>query len=89
LEHPAAVGETFNICMDEPVDYRHVAEYLAGTRTLPNVEVPTPYHSTWLDNAKAKMLLGWRPRYNTERLIEDAWTYERSPDDPRNVWYPG
>jgi UDP-glucose 4-epimerase len=89
LEHPAAVGETFNICMDEPVDYRHVAEYLAGTRALPNVEVPTPYHSTWLDNTKAKMLLGWRPRYNTERLIEDAWTYERSPDDPRNVWYPG
>jgi hypothetical protein len=35
------------------------------------------------------MLLGWRPRYNTERLIEDAWNYQRSPDEPRNVWYPG
>jgi UDP-glucose 4-epimerase len=89
LEHPAAVRETFNICMDEPVDYQRVAEYLAETRSLPSVTVSTPYHSTWLDNTKAKLLLGWRPRYDTERLIEDAWTYQRSPDDPRKVWYPG
>ncbi len=26
--------------------------------------------STWLDNAKAKFLIGWRPRYDLERLIE-------------------
>jgi nucleoside-diphosphate-sugar epimerase len=89
LENPAAVGETFNICMDEPVNYRQVADYLAATRGLPVVKVPTPYHSTWLDNAKAKFLLGWRPQYDTERLIESAWTYQRSPDDPRKVWYPG
>jgi UDP-glucose 4-epimerase len=89
LEHPAAVGQTFNICMDEPVNYQRVAEYLAQTRGLPFVEVPTPYHSTWLDNTKAKLMLDWRPRYDTERLIDDAWAYQRSPDDPRIVWYPG
>ncbi|MBE1612111.1 NAD-dependent epimerase/dehydratase family protein [Actinopolymorpha pittospori] len=89
LSHPAAGGETFNICMDEPVDYQQVAEHLAKTRGLPAVTVPTPYHSTWLDNTKAKLLLDWRPRYDTERLVEDAWTYQRSPEDPRRVWYPG
>jgi nucleoside-diphosphate-sugar epimerase len=89
LDHPAAVGETFNISMDEPVNYRHVADHLAKTRDLAVVTVPTPYHSTWLDNTKAKLLLGWRPRYDTERLIDDAWAYQRSPDEPRNVWYPG
>lgn len=89
LEHPAAVGETFNICMDEPVDYRHVAEYLGKTHGLPAVTVNTPYHSTWLDNTKAKLLLDWRPRYDTERLIDAAWSYQRSADDPRKVWYPG
>jgi nucleoside-diphosphate-sugar epimerase len=89
LQHPAAVGETFNICMDEPVNYQRVAEHLAKTRDLPAVPVPTPYHSTWLDNAKAKLLLDWRPKYDTERLIDDAWAYQRSPDDPRKVWYPG
>ena len=28
--------------------------------------IPTPYHSTWLDNTKAKFLLGWRPRVRPE-----------------------
>jgi nucleoside-diphosphate-sugar epimerase len=89
LDHPAAVRQTFNICMDEPVDYRRVADYLAQTRGLPSVDVATPYHSTWLDNAKAKFLLGWRPRYDLPRLIDEAWDYRRSPDDPRKIWYPG
>jgi len=89
LEHPAAVGQTFNISMDEPVDYAVVARYLAASRGLPAVQVPTPYYSTWLDNTKAKLLLGWRPAYDTARLIDEAWDHERSPDDPRKVWYPG
>lgn len=89
LEHPAAVGETFNISMNEPVNYQFVADYLRTTRNLSAVPVPTPYHSTWLDNSKAKLLLGWRPQYDTERLIDSAWTYRRPPDEPRKVWYPG
>jgi nucleoside-diphosphate-sugar epimerase len=89
LDQPAARRETFNICMDEPVDYGELGAYLAHSRGLPTVEVPTTYHSTWLDNAKAKLLLGWRPRYDLERLVEEAWSYERGPDDPRVVWYPG
>jgi UDP-glucose 4-epimerase len=89
LEAPAARQQTFNICMDEPIDYREVANYLARTRGLPAVEIKTPYFSTWLDNTKAKSLLGWRPRYNLEHLIDEAWNYQRSPGDPRRVWYPG
>jgi len=89
LDHPKARQQTFNICMDEPVDYQQVAEYLRQTRQLPAVTIPTPYWSTWLDNAKAKFLLGWRPHYDWKGVIEEAWTYQRSPDDPRQVWYPG
>ncbi len=89
LEHPKARQQTFNICMDEPVDYARVAEHLHRTRGLPSVAIRTPYHSTWLDNTKAKFLLGWRPRYDLPRLIEEAWEYRRAPDDPRVVWYPG
>ena len=89
LDHPAARRQTFNICMDEPVDYGELGAYLAESRGLPTVEIRTPYHSTWLDNAKAKFLLGWRPRYDLERLVEEAWSYERDPDEPRVVWYPG
>ena len=89
LDHPAARRQTFNICMDEPVDYGELGAYLTKSRGLPTVHITTPYHSTWLDNAKAKSLLGWRPRYDLERLVEEAWSYERDPDEPRVVWYPG
>jgi nucleoside-diphosphate-sugar epimerase len=89
LDHPKTRGQTFNICMDEPVDYGAIGAYLAQTRGLPTVNIPTPYHSTWLDNTKAKFLLGWRPQYDLARLIDAAFDYQRAADDPRVVWYPG
>ncbi len=58
IGHPKARQQTFNICMDEPVDYGEVGVYLAATRGLHGRRDPHGYHSTWLDNAKAKFLLG-------------------------------
>jgi len=89
FDHPRARQQTFNICMDEPVDYGEVAAYLAASRGLPSVGIQTPYHSTWLDNAKAKFLLGWRPEYDLKKMIDAAWDYNRAVDDHRVVWYPG
>lgn len=89
FDHTKARKQTFNVCMDEPVDYRAVANYLHQTRGLPSIEVATPFRSTWLDNAKAKFLLDWRPRFDLKRLIDEAWSYRRSESDPRRVWYPG
>jgi len=89
LDHPSARHQTFNICMDEPVDYRQVADYLGKTRGFPSVEIRTPYWSTWLDNSKAKFLLGWRPRYDLSRLIDESWSFQRRASEPRTVWYPG
>ena len=89
LDHPRARQETFNICMDEPVDYGRVGQYLAASRGLPTVGIETPYVSTWLDNTKAKFLLDWRPEYNLNKLIDAAWDYERAADDPRFVAYAG
>jgi len=90
LKNPeAACHETFNISMNEPVDYREVGTYLAKSRGLPTVELVTDFHSTWLDNSKAKFLLGWRPEVDLKELIERAWNYQRSAEDPRKIWYPG
>lgn len=89
IDHPRAVKQKFNICMNEPVDYRMVATYLKETRSLPSVDVKTTFVSTWLDNAKAKFLLGWRPAYGLMRLIDEAFDYQRPANDPRKVWYPG
>jgi nucleoside-diphosphate-sugar epimerase len=89
VDHPRARQQLMNIAMDEPVDYGALGDYLARTRGLPLVPIKTPYHSTWLDNTKARFLLGWRPTYDMARLVEAAWSYRRGPDDPRQVWYPG
>ncbi|MDP9809073.1 nucleoside-diphosphate-sugar epimerase [Rhizobium tibeticum] len=89
LDNPRAKGQLFNICMDRPVDYGEVAAYLARTRGLGSVDIPSQFHSNWMDNSKAKYLLGWRPVYDPEMLIDSAWGYVRSEEDPRIVWYPG
>ena len=89
IDNPRARGELFNICMDEPVDYGEVAGYLSETRKLPAVEIPSHFHSNWMDNAKAKLMLGWRPKYDLKSLIDSAWDYVRSANEPRRVWYPG
>ena len=89
IQHPKAQQELFNICMDEPVDYGNVAKHLFKTRGLPSVSVDTSFRSTWLDNTKAKFLLGWRPQYDMARLVDESYDYKRSEDDPRKIWYPG
>lgn len=89
IDHPQARQQTFNICMDEPVDYQKLADYLRQSRALPSVPIKTSFHSTWLDNTKAKFLLGWRPRVDLKLLIDEAWAYQRAASDPRQIWYPG
>lgn len=89
IDNPKARQQLFNVCMDEPVDYRKVAEYLYETQGLPSVDVKTQYQSTWLDNTKAKFLLDWKPKIDLKELIDKAWSYDRPKDDPRKIWYPG
>jgi nucleoside-diphosphate-sugar epimerase len=89
IDNPRSRRQTFNVCMNEPVDYGELGAYLGRTRGLPTVPVPTPYHSTWLDNSKAKFLLDWRPTYDLPRMVEAAWEYRRSASEPRVIWYPG
>lgn len=89
LDNPACRGRLYNIAMDEPVDYGAVAAYLRETRGLGSIDIPSQYHSNWLDNARAKFELAWSPKYDLERLIESAWSYRRATEDPRKVWYPG
>ena len=89
IDNPGARRQLFNISMDRPVDYGELASYLARTRGLASIEIPSRFHSNWMDNSKAKYLLGWQPQYDLERLVDSAWEYERGPNDPRVVYYPG
>ncbi len=89
LDHPKARQQLFNIAMTEPVDYGQVAAHLLGTRGLASATISTSFHSNTLDNAKARLLLGWSPKYDLPRLIDEAYTYQRGKGDERKVWYPG
>jgi UDP-glucose 4-epimerase len=89
LDNPIAKGKLYNVSMGEPVDYGAVAAHLRATRGLDSLAIPSAYHSNWLDNSRVKYDLGWRPRYDLERLIESSWNYQRAADDPREIWYAG
>jgi nucleoside-diphosphate-sugar epimerase len=89
LTAKAARQRLYNISMDEPVDYQVVADHLKRTRGLPAKPIRSEFVSNWMDNSRAKAELGWRPAYDTKKLIEAAWDYQRAPNDPRRVWYPG
>jgi nucleoside-diphosphate-sugar epimerase len=89
LDNPRAERQLFNIAMDRPVDYGEVAAHLKNTRNLDSIDIPSGYHSTWLDNTKAKFHLDWRPEFDLKKLVDSAFDYIRSPNDPRVVWYPG
>ena len=89
LDSPKANCETFNISMNQPVNYGEFAEFMQQTRALPAADIATPHYSNWLDNSKARHLLGWTPKVNMEGLIERAWSHIRDPNDPRKIWYPG
>jgi len=89
IDNPAAHQQLFNIAMTDPVDYGAVSRHLKETRGIDGVRIPAPFHSNILDNAKARHLLGWMPKYGTEALVDAAFSYQRAPDDVRKVWYVG
>jgi hypothetical protein len=71
------------------VDYGQLAAYLEESRGTRPVPISTPFHSTWLDNSKAKFLIDYRPTYDLKAMTDAAFGYVRAASDPRKVWYPG
>ena len=89
LDHPNTSGELINIAMEEPFDYLEAANYIHQRFGLDYVEIPTAFNSIQLDIGKAKAILDWQPSYQMERMVDEAFSYQRHPQDLRKVWYPG
>ena len=89
IDHPAARQQLFNIAMTEPVDYAAMGAHLEATRGMRPVQIETPFYSNLLDNAKARLRLGWVPKVDLVALIDRSFTYERAAGDERKIWYPG
>ena len=81
LEKDAAVGETFNILAAEGTSWEDAVHYLHEKTGKPFVEVKLPnYWAFYGDVSKARRLLGYDPRYDYRRMIDDALAFEMGKD---------
>ena len=73
LEHPDAVGKAFNAPIDRPLAFPDVAKYLSEKTGVPLLEVEVPVRWVyWSDNAKARVLIGYRPQCTLEDIFDTA-----------------
>ena len=80
LEHPAAVGEVFNVALSRPFSFKEVADYLVEHTYLNTdmVEIELPVRWVyWSDTRKIKSLLGYQPSGSVNHVFEAALAHER------------
>ncbi|MEM7023617.1 MAG: NAD(P)-dependent oxidoreductase [Pseudomonadota bacterium] len=74
LEHPDAVGQTFNLGADEPVDFADAVPLMGELTGLPvvRVDLPGPGLSYETSNAKVRERLGFRPAWTFADMVTQA-----------------
>lgn len=72
-------GQTFNIAMAEPFDYPEAAAYAAERLGIEVIELVDPVGQDFcMDVTKSRFVLGYRPEYDIESLIDRAVEFRRS-----------
>lgn len=73
LREPNATGQTFMIAMERPFDYVEAARYAGEKLGIDVIElVDSVARDFHIDIAKAQYMLGYHPRYDIFRLIDQA-----------------
>lgn len=79
LEVTGIEGETFNIAMNAPFDYRDAAEHVAKKLGVELLELVDPVgQDYYMDIAKARYMLGYNPKFDIHSLIEQAIAFRQS-----------
>ena len=79
LEREAVEGQTFNIAMQDPFDYAEAARYAAERLGIGLIELVDPVGQDFsIDIAKARYVLGYRPKYDIRGLIDRAVEFRQS-----------
>ncbi len=79
LKTPSIEGETFNIAMEDPFDYREAAGYLAKKMGIDVLPLTDPVgNDFFMDITKAKYLLRYKPRHDIFSLIDKALDFRGS-----------
>lgn len=82
LEHPAALGEAFNLACPEPITFPLAAEVLSAATGLPVLEWQAPVRWLYdLDISKAKAWIGYRPQWGIREAIADAMLVQAGEKD--------
>jgi len=74
LDSEAAIGGTLNLGPDAPVDFDRAVALLAAATRLPVVRahLPGPPVHYTTSNARARAVLGFRPRWTFAAMVDDA-----------------
>ncbi len=79
LERDEIEGETFMIAMADPFNYVDAAHYAARRLGIDVLELTDPVgHDFCIDTTKARFALGYRPKYDIRRLIDQAVEFRQA-----------
>jgi UDP-glucose 4-epimerase len=77
LDNPAAVGQTFHIAAPSAFSYGVAARYLSERTGTPTTELTLPgCYPFEIDITKARSVLGYRPQYDIQAIIDAALALE-------------
>ncbi|RIY01402.1 NAD(P)-dependent oxidoreductase [Aureimonas flava] len=73
-DRPEAIGQTFNLAPDHPVSLAEFIPHLAKAtgRRVVEARLPVELGRTHGSNAKARSLLGFRPRHSMFDMVDEA-----------------
>jgi nucleoside-diphosphate-sugar epimerase len=81
MESKDAVGQAFNLVGPAATPFVKVAKLIAANTTRPYIEVKMPF-LWWFNiaNAKARSILGYKPKYTYEDMLQSALAFRRGED---------
>ena len=78
LDSKNAIGEAFNMVGPVPVSYTTAARLIADSTDRPLLDVTMPFYwGPHVSNEKARFMLGYKPQYSFDKMVETALAYQR------------
>ena len=73
-----AIGEAFNMVGPVPVNYTTAARLIADNTDRPYRHVTMPFYwGPHVSNEKARSMLGYKPQYSFDKMVETALAHQR------------
>ncbi len=90
IENDAAIGHAFAICAPSPFTYDVLAGLIHQKLDLPIVKFHMEnYYDFQHDLSKSRSILGYRPTYDIEKIVDAAIAYRMSGQKRSLCKYPG